>query len=513
MPMPMPMPSLATVVRRSLAGHSWIGIVVGGLMYLICLSGTIVVFYQELERWEQPTAEEFTGFDATLLENAAAHALAHAKKPPEHVWIELPTPAMPRASVSTDAGPESWLLGAAGRVTDPVAHEWTHLLLNLHIYLHLPETFGIIVVGILGALLVALVISGFLAYPRVFKDAFLMRVGGSVHLEQVDLHNRLSVWGAPFHLMIGVTGAYFGLVSATGFVLGTAFHAGNTEAVYQEVFGAEPEVRAGAPTVDFAAALKRFREIVPVDATPSFVTIHGAGTPKAFVEFDAIPPGRLLWAEKYRFDARGEYLGSADYASGPAGRQAVYSTYRLHFGHFGGWPVKIVYAVLGLALTIVSATGVNVWLARRKTRDYLNDLWAGTVWGAPASLALTGVSQVLLNVPSTGLFWVALAAALAAALRRGDPSATRRDLCAATAALLGALVVGHLVNYGVTGVTPAAGWVNGGLLAAGVALAMVAARTPAALEADVPRAGASATDGDLRSASTRSSRNGWASRE
>ena len=82
-------------------------------------------------------------------------------------------------------------------------------------------------------------------------------------------------------------------------------------------------------------------------------------------------------------------MGRSDYSDGPVGRQVIYSSYRIHFGNYGGVPVKILYGLLGLSLTVISATGINIWLARRKTRDYLNDLWIGTIWGAPAALALT----------------------------------------------------------------------------------------------------------------------------
>jgi uncharacterized iron-regulated membrane protein len=363
-------------------------------------------------------------------------------------------------------------------VGDPVSHDWTHLLANLHVYLHLPETIGLTVVGILGALLVGLVISGFLAYPGVFRDAFRWRVGGSTHLGQVDLHNRLSVWGAPFHLMIGITGAFFGLATVIAFLLAAAFHEGDLEAMYAEVYGPEPEVTASVDTVNFAAALQAFRALEPESPLPSFATVHAAGTPKQFIEFETRQAGRLLWADYHRFDASGAYLGPANYAAGSTGLQVVYSTYRLHFGHFGAWPVKVLWAVLGLTLTIVSATGINIWLARRRTRDYLNDLWAGTIWGAPAALAMTGVTEVLLDIPSLGLFWVAFGAALACALWLREPAAARRSLCAATALLIGLLVVGHLATFGLDAVTPAAWWVNGGLLVVAVVMAAIAGRTP-----------------------------------
>ena len=70
--------------------------------------------------------------------------------------------------------------GPDGSLGEPVAHDWTHLLLNLHIYLHLPSTLGLIVVGALGAMLFGLIVSGFLAHPRIVKDAFRLRLGGSV---------------------------------------------------------------------------------------------------------------------------------------------------------------------------------------------------------------------------------------------------------------------------------------------------------------------------------------------
>ena len=42
------------LVRRSLDAHSAIGLVVGAVMYLICLTGTLAVLMESFERWEQP---------------------------------------------------------------------------------------------------------------------------------------------------------------------------------------------------------------------------------------------------------------------------------------------------------------------------------------------------------------------------------------------------------------------------------------------------------------------------
>ena len=380
----------SAIVKSALAGHSWIGLVAGGLTYLICLSGTLAVFYQELERWEQPSVEERTGYEPAAVEKALENLAARVPELPEHVYVTLPSPAMPRLIVSTDR--EGWFVDRDGLLGEAAAHDWTHLLLNLHIYLHLPSTVGLVLVSSLGALLFGLIASGFLAHPSIFKDAFSLRILGSRQLEQTDIHNRLSVWGAPFHVVIALTGAYFGLVSPLLSVVASAYHRGDERAVSASVFGDEPALDQKVAPPEIARALRNLETVAP-QGTPILVTLHGPGTPRQFIEVFATHPGRLIYSENYRFDTRGVYLGKAGFSDGELGRQIVYSSYRAHFGHFGGFPVKVAYAVLGLALTVVSVTGVNIWLARRKARDYLDDLWAGLVLGRPRRSRFDGCDR------------------------------------------------------------------------------------------------------------------------
>jgi uncharacterized iron-regulated membrane protein len=387
------------------------------------------------------------------------------------MYLNLPTEALPRASVSGET--DGWFINRDGSRGPRVDHEWTHLLTDLHLYLHLPESWGMIAVSALGALLCGLIVSGFLAHPRLFRDAFSLR-SGARQLTQTDIHNRLSVWGAPFHLMIAVTGAYFGLVML---ILAVAAAAGghSREALVESVFGAEPELEQREKTVAVARALNTLDEIAP-DTEPLLMTLHKAGTAGQFMEIYARHPGRLIYSENYRFDSAGNYLGKAGFSDGEAGKQAVYSVYRLHFGHFGGLPVKILYGVLGLALTVISVTGVNIWLERRKKRDALNDLWTGFVWGVPAALALTALTQAILHIPSTAIFWAAPAAAAGYALRTTDRHRVRRHLQGLTAALLGLCLAGYAIKHREAALVPAAVGVNAVLLAGLVLLGFAAFR-------------------------------------
>lgn len=467
----------AAWVKQSLAAHSWLGLACGVLMYLVCLSGTLTVFYPEFERWEQPAAPEMASVVPETLERAYRRALSAGLEPTHHMYLQLPRDDLPRAAVSSEN--QGWFLQPDGSLGAEVDHDWTHFLINLHLYLHLPDAFGMIVVSGLGALLFALILSGLLAHPRLFRDAFMLRRGGSRHLEQADLHNRLSVWGAPFHLMIALTGAYFGFAGLLAALFGAVWYEGDESRVLADAFGAPPAIQESGSELQIARALRALREIAP-EARPTLLTIEDADSDKPWMVIAARHPERLIWAENYRFNADGDYLGKVGFSDGDIGRQAIYSVYRLHFGHFGGLPVKGLYALLGMALTIIAVSGINIWLARRRQADRLDDLWAGLVWGAPASLALSALSQVVLGGPGTLVFWGSLTGACALACHLQQPARTRNLLQLLGGALLLAVVAGHMLRFGGASLQGATPWVNGALTLSALALLLSAwrGRTP-----------------------------------
>ena len=446
----------ASLVKRSLTGHSWVGLMVGVLMYLVCLSGTLAVFFEELERWEQPYVEEFADLDPATAEATFNEWMSDVDVTP-HMYFVLPTESVPRARLATED--ESWFVNRDGSIGTAERNDWTELLLNLHLYLHLPESWGMILVSALGAMLVALIVSGLVAHPRIFRDAFNFRPGGSRLLEQADIHNRLSVWGVPFHLMIAVTGAWFGLVLPFLAVYASAEHGGDSQAVVASVFGEEPQLRQPVGPLAIGEALRQMDEIAP-EARPFMIVAHEVGEPGQFFAVPAVHPGRLIYAENYLFDASGNFLRSDGFADGAAGKQVIYSIYRLHFGRFGGLAVKVAYGILGLALTVVSVTGINVWLARRRTRDWLNDAWSGCVWGAPLALGLTAMTQIVFGLPSAGLFWAVMLAAILFCLWLRNAERGARLLQGMTAIAIAVLLATYALRFGSDALAPAALGVN-----------------------------------------------------
>lgn len=467
-----------TLVKQALTSHSWIGLLTGVLMYLVCLSGTLVVFGPYMTRWEQPEAPVYESISPRVLDRAYENLLSDNPGIGGDILLMLPRDMSPHASLVSAAG--AWYLNEDGGRGPTVSSPWTDMLINLHLYLHLPTSFGMVVVSILGALLCAMILSGFLAHPRIFRDAFSLRLKGSRHLEQVDIHNRLSVWGAPFHLVIAVTGAYFGLAALMNLLFASALFNGDQEAVIGEIFGPPPVLEQQTERFDVAAALDNIRSVAP-DTEPFYVTIEDANTPEQYMILGGRHRDRLIYAEQYRFDQAGEYINRAGYTDGEPGRQAIFSVFRLHFGHFGGAPMLVLYGVFGLALSIVSVTGVNIWLARRRRRDAVNNLWTGIVWGTPLALAMSAAIQLLVGTAATLSLWATLVAAMVLCQWLDQDRQARRWLQGLSSVALVLLVLLHVLFHGVFALRSAALGINLALLAAALVLGWLALRQHRAL--------------------------------
>ncbi|MDO3387238.1 PepSY-associated TM helix domain-containing protein [Gilvimarinus sp. SDUM040013] len=468
-----------SLVKQSLSSHSWLGIAMGAMLYLVCLSGSIAVFYPEFERWEQPRVEPVSAVSGDLAQRAYDALVAQTAQVDadatddgdhhHHRYVLMPTEDNPRLVVADDE--QGWFVNADGTLGEKVAHDWTHVLTDLHLYLHLPTSFGMIVVSILGAMLCGLIISGFLSHPRIFKDAFALRLKASPRLQQADVHNRLSVWGAPFYLTIAITGAFFGLANLFGYVAANAFYDGDLGEVIPAIYGAEPELDQPPQAAQVGRALAQMHSIAP-EATPLYITIEGIDSPEQFIMVGATHPGRLIYAEQYRFDSAGSYMDKVGFSDGDAGRQAIFSVYRIHFGHFGGEWVQWVYALLGLALTVISVSGINIWLSKRKKRDALNNLWTGIVWGTPVGLSASALASIGFGITSIGIFWGAILLAMVwAQIVDSHPHAKRR-LQAACALLLAATAIAHVVVFGQYALSGTALGVNISLLVLALAFAL-----------------------------------------
>jgi uncharacterized iron-regulated membrane protein len=467
----------ADFVRAVLKGHSALGLAFAAAIYLVCLTGSLAVFAHEFQRWELARAPRVMALSTGAVQRALAEAVRRGGTAVEHVYITPPSADLPLATVFVESkgGESAWLADGEGRLVARAEAPWTEFLTRLHINLHLPQTWGIFLVGLTGVALLSSVISGVLAHPRILRDAFYLRLGGSRRLQEADLHNRIGVWGLPFHILLSLTGAVLGLTTLIVGVLGMALFQGDTARVYALFIAAEPkEDPRPAPVIDLTPMFAQVERLAPGGRVSLVVLEHPNEMGGAALFNVERGGGKLADTDTFAFERGGRLYHSKRAADNNLGESILGSIGKLHFGWFGGRLVKIAYAVLGLALTYLAAGGVTIWLARRRDKRNpapgLERLWTATLWGQP--VALTGAALTALAAPAAGTtpplsVWGAVTLAVLASAVRLPAASIVRTGRGLTGALLLLTAVVHAMVAG--GSDPVAWTVDGVLMMSGTA--------------------------------------------
>ena len=475
--------------------HSWLGVVCGLFVFIVSLSGVFSLFGDELRTWEDERlriavapdpAPVMPMFSAFADEMAAAGRVLTLS-------LKLPTAAEPvyagNAVVRHDDG--------TVRVIDRLWHPNTgarislrekglvHWVVDFHRNLMLDRTLGRIVVGMSGAILLLLILSGVVIHRKILREMHTWRLYRSVRLRWQDSHKAMAVWSLPFHVMFAFTGAWLGLVVIFVPLVAAIAFQGNPGAIFAAVSGeGAPPAGVSAPMFSIDEAAKRVEARVgraPVVVTVTHWRDAGAVYTFRYREDEALISHGLAKVGGADGDIRAVYLVSKP-GFLPRVLPAVTT---LHYGQYGGLWVKFLYVLLGLALCLVTATGLMIWLERRLHGDrprplhrVLSRVTVGVCAGMGfATFAIFHVDRQLpadfagrLAVVGSVYFGTWIAAALYALARRNEYR-TCRDLLAATAVLAAALPVS---NMAATGDGIAALLHEGHVYAAGVDIAGLA---------------------------------------
>lgn len=458
--------------RSVLASHSLLGVIFGALLFIVCVSGTLAVLSDEFTVWETAHAPRVVSATPEQLASVASNAFAAAKAEglAHDLFVTAPTGELPRITATAfDHGrSRQWNADRSGKLLPYQATPWTSFMQDVHFNLNL-GILGRYLVGIIGTLLLASLITGVLAHRRIIKDAFRLRWGGSKRLSNADLHNRVGVWALPFHLIVSLTGSLLGLSGLIIMILAYVAFQGDTEKAIAALLGPQPvEDARPAPLADIRPMVAFIQARAP-GASISSLDYDDIGTKGQRVTIAVAAPGYLTRAEAWTFDSAGRFVWKAGYTDGNLGMRINGMLTPLHYGTYGGIWLKLIYVLLGTGLCTVIASGGNIWLARRRDQGRaaprLERLWSAVVWVQPAAWSGAAIAA-LLHVPPLPVYWAAVAASLVASLRAERSDTVTRLLRIAGAGLCLALAALHFVKG--EAVTPAAVLLDIALGAAGL---------------------------------------------
>ncbi len=355
--------------------HLWLGLSLGGLFVLLGLTGSILVFYPEIDAALHPEIQVAGGppdWDRAL----ASVRRAFPDKKGGWRFEVTPNPGViparyydPPETKGRDFAPMMvWLAPDGSRVLrrdywGDYAMTWIY---DLHYRLLLGETGGT-VLGYVGIALILLLISGLWAWwPRgSWRKALRYKGNAAPSRKLRDIHKLSGLWGLAFLLILVVTGVMLELPKESDGVLGKVF--GPVDVLATPVSKSDHGQQVPITTANHAArvALPDARvawiEVPGLGDGPFRIRMQQPGDPS--VRF----PNSFVWVDQYD----GRVLAVANTAKASRASTINNWLHSLHDGSVGGLATRILTAFAGLVPLMLFVTGWLRWRIsqRRKMRS------------------------------------------------------------------------------------------------------------------------------------------------
>jgi uncharacterized iron-regulated membrane protein len=348
--------------------HSWIGLFVAVHAVVLFLSGALLLFRDEIEQSFAPeqaalSARELTSKDFVAAEKMARDlfpndrilSVAADENSPNLIQIRMGIDGAKNFRGARRLAYDSLTGSQAIEVKRSGFFEW---LLELHRDL-LMGSKGKLYVAFVGLLYLFTLVSGFVIYGGFMKKkAFSEMRRQSPRALYADLHKYLGVATFAWAFLIGATGVFLALNST----LLKIYQATELRTITQSL--QRSDVRE-ADASSFESALAKLATL-KATAALDFV---------AFPDTEFAPAGSFLILIKGtgRFDERLSELailstdanGGGEIRSLPGYLKALMLSEPLHFGDYGGLPLKIVWLILTLMTLMLPLTGIYVWVKRK----------------------------------------------------------------------------------------------------------------------------------------------------
>jgi uncharacterized iron-regulated membrane protein len=375
--------------RYWLQAHLWLGLFAGAVLAVIGLTGSLLVFWQEIDEALNPDlmtvaipAEQTARRPLPDIEAAVESALSEGALPgyglyfPRHergafaYWYGLPN-AQTGETESHTLFIDPYTAKVKGdrrfySSESPFGHCLIGFVFKLHYGLLLKKP-GVVLVGLLGVLLLVSVLTGLIVWWPLtgkWKQALTFKRRASPERRVFDLHKISGFYTAPILGAVLLSGVYMNLPDP--FVWLVRQFSPNTPAPDA------PKVRSapapGAAPIGLAAAAAiaerhtpggELRLVGPPESATGFYAAH----------FINVPGLSRFWSEReVRIDP---YTGAILEVRSPDTRRTAGETFLdwqwpLHSGQAFGWTGRLLVFLTGLACPVLYVTGVLRWLHKRR---------------------------------------------------------------------------------------------------------------------------------------------------
>ncbi len=345
--------------------HKWSSLICTAFLLMLCITGIPLIFYEEINDWsgkkvnvpDLPDNVKLASMDAIL---ASAKALypdlavqyVFRDSDEDKTW----TVSLGRTPTSEDGIKQVVVDSRTVKVlAQPKFDEgFMYIMLKLHVDLF-AGLFGKLFLGFMGLLFVIALVSGVVLYAPFMRrlDFGTIRKGRTPKLKRLDTHNFIGITSLLWMLVVGVTG----IINAWSDLVIKYWQFDQMSAMTAPYKALPPPKKLASLQASVLAAQAREPDMrLGFIAFPGtdFSSPHHYGM---FMRGDSPLTSRLfkpvlVYAQTAKL---------TDSREVPWYLATLLISQPLHFGDYGGLPLKIIWLVLDLMTIIVLWTGLMLW--------------------------------------------------------------------------------------------------------------------------------------------------------
>lgn len=413
--------------------HTVSSIIISVLLFVICFAGSFAFFRDDINNWQRCESADDTekialDIDLALDSISTKYSLygrdisfAHPHTE-ENVNINL---SASKDSLATETDKKGGYFYLHTKTLQGGDYYQTYalgeFLYRLHFFAQIPYPVGYYLSGFTAFFFLFAIITGILVHwKKIIPNFYQFRPKEKLKTLWTDAHTALGTIGLPFQFVYAVTGAFFMiklvLVAPTVFT----FYNGDQNKLYKDLgYNQEPAAFTNKRlenTPDINPFINRAQSTWDGFEVTN-LTIQNYGDQNMQV----ITEGRLRRKDQFSshgsvtFQAStGDIITQKDPETETTYLDSVKDLlYRLHFGDYGGYSLRVISFILGIITCFVILSGVLIWLTARNKKNIPEykrrfNTWLGHIYLAicMTMYPITAMSFIAVKIWGEGLSFI-----------------------------------------------------------------------------------------------------------
>lgn len=357
--------------------HLWLGVSSGLVVFIVALTGSILVFEDELEPVIYPefhVVEAPKGQSSLPLDNlrdavARAYPQQHIARivieprPDRTVIFGLVKGKKEKDVLSVAVNPYTAEIADTRRENE----SFFHIVLQLHRYLCLEDT-GKAITGVACVMFIVIMITGLVLWwpnRKQAKQRFTIKWNAKFKRLNWDLHAVFGFYVLPFTFLIALTGLVWSYKWVNSMIFLT--------------FDGKPQQKREAPANPSLVGTSKPGVLTQINTETNRLLNHPGRIQFTLPESDSLSitisksndeASIANVVDFLYFDQHdGHLISKRLYADETSGMKVRRLVFPIHTGSIWGWPTKILALIVALITATLPVTGIIIWVGRKFKKE------------------------------------------------------------------------------------------------------------------------------------------------